>query len=313
MNILIIAEHNEDKINGSTLSAINAAANLSNKKISLLIMGLNCSKLIATAIKIADVSEIIVADFPAFKNITTENAAELIADEGKKYDYIIAGASNFSRSIMPRVSALLDMQMISEINGIINDNTFIRPIYAGNAVATVECLEKIKIITVRTSSFSQECSITTENNVLITKLTSIKENHLSKFIEKKENKNERPELSTAKIVVAGGKSLENLENFNSIIGGLADKLGAATGATRDAVNTGLAPNDLQIGQSGKSISPDLYIAIGISGASQHVSGIKDSKVIVAINKDPEAPIFEIADYGIVDDLFTSVPKLIKLL
>jgi len=313
MSILIIAEHDGEKLNSATLSAITAAEKLSDKELDIVIMGYQCLNIAEQAAKNNNISKVLLADNSIYKNITAENAAELISDIGKDYSYVIAGATNFTKNIIPRISALLDVQMISEISEVISDDIFARPIYARNAIATVQLQEKIKVLTVRPSSFIYNDTPTSANSAQIIELENIKDTQLSSFIEKQTIKSERPNLSSASIVVAGGKSLGTVEKFDELVIGLADKLNAAIGATRDAVNAGFAPNECQIGHSGKSISPNLYIAIGISGASQHISGIKDSKVIVAINKDPEAPIFEVADYGLVEDLFTAVPKFKELI
>jgi electron transfer flavoprotein alpha subunit len=306
MAILIIAEHNNSAASGNIKNVATAASKIGGE-VHALVAGSGSLNDVASAVaKIAGISKVFVADNAVLKNHLAENLATLIAKIAPNYSHIIAPASTYGKDFMPRVAALLDSQQISDIIEVIDAQTFKRPIYAGNAIATVKSDEKIKIITVRTSTFDraeETGSAAIEN--LSEQATEL---GLTEFVNIEETKSDRPELTTARIVVSGGRGVGSGENFK-IIEALADKLGAAVGASRAAVDAGFVPNDYQVGQTGKIVAPDLYIAVGISGAIQHLAGMKDSKVIVAINKDEAAPIFEVADFGLVADLFTAVPEL----
>ncbi|MDR3491275.1 MAG: FAD-binding protein [Gammaproteobacteria bacterium] len=306
MKILIIAEHNNQILKTSTLNAYTAAQQISDE-IDILVIGNACQNSIEQAAKIAGIKKVLVAESAVYEHQLAENLAPLIADVGKSYDYIIAPDTTFGKNILPRVAALLDVAMIADVIKIIEPTIFVRPIYAGNALTTVQSNDAIKILTIRTTAFS--AATFTENTVApIIKIEKVYENNLSTFINEEIHVSTRPELSAAKIVISGGRGLKSAENFK-LLEALADKLGAAIGASRAAVDAGFAANDCQVGQTGKVVAPELYIAIGISGAIQHLAGMKDSKTIVAINNDPDAPIFQIADYGLVADLFTSLTEL----
>ncbi len=311
-NVLLIAEHNNSSINEATLRTVTASEKLGG--IDVLIAGYKCKNLSNEAAKIAGIDKIIFTDNITYQHQLPENTATLISLIGKNYDYIIAPSTSTSRNILPRVAGLLDTQMISDVTEVINANTFTRLNYAGNILTTLESNDKIKILSVRTSAF-EPANIGTEI-APIEEFTpannSLEDSQLSSLIKKETIKSDRPELTSARIVIGCGRSLQNTDDFQ-MIEQMADKLGAAIGATRSAVNAGFVSDDCMIGQSGKIISPDLYIAIGISGAVQHLSGIKDSKIIVAINHDSEAPIFQIADYGLVEEISTALPKLIEKL
>jgi electron transfer flavoprotein alpha subunit len=260
--------------------------------------------------KILGIKKVFIADSEVYAHFLAENFAELIQDVAKNYAAILAPATTFGKNVLPRVAALLDMEQISDVVAIIDNKTFVRPIYAGNALATIQSENLIKLITVRTTAFVK--TEIGDNNVPIEKLTKVIPNHHTKFLSHSLTKSERPELSNARIIISGGRGLQSAENFK-MLARIADKLGAAIGASRAAVDAGFVPNDYQVGQTGKVVAPELYIAVGISGAIQHLAGMKDSKVIVAINKDPDAPIFQVADYGIVGDLFEILPELEKAL
>ncbi len=306
MTVLVIAEHNNQKINANTKQVVEAAKGLGGE-IHILIAGKGCDAAAAEAAKLENVKKVLVADDGAYENLLAENIAALVTDLAKNYSHILAPSSTFGKDFMPRVAALLDVAQISDVMKIRDADTFVRPIYAGNALATVKSKDKIKIMTIRTSSFSR-CG--EGGSGAVEKIGGKGAANLSTFVSKEETKSERPELTTARVVISGGRGLGSKENFK-IIEKIADKLGAAIGASRAAVDAGYVPNDYQVGQTGKIIAPDLYIAVGISGAIQHLAGMKDSKVIVAINKDENAPIFEIADYGLVADLFQVLPELEK--
>jgi electron transfer flavoprotein alpha subunit len=306
MKALIIAEHDNKKLKSVNYHTYTAATQL-NAEMDMMIMGLNCDDVIQEAKGLPNLSKIWVADATEYEHQLPENSASLIAEVAKDYDYVITGATTFGKNILPRVAALLDVAMISDVIKIISSDTFTRPIYAGNALATVQTNEPIKIITVRATSF-QATPPKQTSNTLIEKIHKIIPNHLSTFINQELTVSLRPELTSARIIVSGGRGLKSAENFK-ILEKIADKLGAAVGASRAAVDAGFVPNDYQVGQTGKIVAPDLYIAIGISGAIQHMAGMKDSKVIVAINNDPDAPIFQIADYGLVADLFVATNEL----
>lgn len=308
MAILVIAEH-DSKLKDSTKSVVTAAKKIGGE-IHILVAGKNSVDACATeASAIEGVTKVIAVDDSAYEHSLAENLSELILSFANNYSHILAPATTFGKDFMPRVAALLDVMQISDISAVVDAQTFVRPIYAGNALATVKSSDKIKIITVRPSCFDKAGS---GGKASTEKQTGKGDKGISSFVNLAATKSDRPDLSSARIVVSGGRGFGSAENFK-MIEKLADKLGAAIGASRAAVDSGYVPNDYQVGQTGKVVAPDLYIAIGISGAIQHLAGMKDSKVIVAINKDENAPIFEIADYGLVADLFEAVPALEKAL
>lgn len=310
MNILVIAEHNNYTLNTSSLHVITAAQQLQGT-LHVLVAGYNCNAVVQQTQKLKGVNAILHADNAVYQHNLAENIAALIVSIANEYAYILAPATTFGKNFLPRVAGLLNVGQISDVIQIINENTFIRPIYAGNALATVQTNDPIKLLTIRITAFD---SCTTDAAPCTVKvIDTICDLKLSTFVSITETSNDkRPELSAARVVVSGGRGLQNKENF-VMLEELADKLNAAIGASRAAVDAGFVPNDYQVGQTGKVVAPELYIAIGISGAIQHLAGMKDSKVIVAINTDPDAPIFQVADYGLVGDLFTVVPELIKAL
>ena len=305
MSILVVAENSNKEIKSSTLNSINAASKI-NDDIHLVVIGNQCEDVAKKAALIEKVKKVIHIDDPQYENIIAESIAPIIVSLSDKYTHILAPASTFGKNLMPRVAALLDLSQISDVIRIENEDTFVRPIYAGNAFATVQSTENKKIITIRPTSFDPAYSEGGSAN--IEKVSFNADQSLVEFIGREESKSERPELGTARIVISGGRGLQSAENF-SIINEIADKLNAAVGASRAAVDAGYVSNDYQVGQTGKVVVPDLYIAIGISGAIQHLAGMKESKVIVAINKDEEAPIFNVADYGLHADLFEVLPQL----
>lgn len=314
MTILVIAEHNNKKLNPATLNVINAAQQL-GEDIVVLIAGFNCAAVAAEAAKIVNIKKILLADAQDYQYFLAENLSDLIAEIAKNFNYVLAPATTFGKNILPRVAALLDVTQISDVMKIVNQNTFVRPIYAGNALATVQSDEPIKVLTIRTTAFEpidKGAACCAPTSAPVEKIAKIFENHSSQFVSQQIHTSSRPELTQARIVIAGGRGLQSAENFKKLEV-IADKLGAAIGASRAAVDAGFVPNDYQVGQTGKVVVPDLYIAIGISGAIQHLAGMKDSKVIVAINKDPDAPIFQVADYGLVADLFTALSEIEILL
>lgn len=306
MKTLLIAEHDNKKLKSATYHSITAAKELSDT-IDVLIIGFDCDAVVHEAQKLPFVAHVYVANAKDYAHQLAENSAEIISELGRNYNHIISSASTFGKNILPRVAALLDVGMIADVVKIISPDTFIRPIYAGNALATVQSLDAIKILTIRTTSFTMSASVENSNTVVEVIQKTIP-NTLSEFVNQELTVSERPELTNARIVISGGRGLKSAENFR-LLEELADTLGAALGASRAAVDAGFAPNDYQVGQTGKVVAPDLYIAVGISGAIQHLAGMKDSKVIVAINNDPEAPIFQVADYGLIADLFTALPEL----
>ncbi len=308
MSVLIFAEHNNQSLHPSTRHAVTAALELGGE-IHILVAGSNASSVSNEAAKIAGVKKILYSDAPHYSYPLAENMAPLLASVAKNYSHIIATATTTGKDIMPRLAALLDMSQVSEIIKIISPDTFVRPIYAGNALETVQSDDEIKIITLRQTAFAPAPD---GSNAVVESLAAFPAGELSSFVELKENKSERPELTSARIVVSGGRGFGSAENFKKLEK-LASILGAGIGASRAAVDAGYVPNDYQVGQTGKVVAPDLYIAIGISGAIQHLAGMKDSKVIVAINKDENAPIFEIADYGLVAQWQDALPELEKLL
>ncbi len=308
MAVLVYAEHDNSSIKGATLNTV-AAAQAIGGDVHVLVAGSNCQAAATAAAQIAGVSKVLVADNAAYTNQLAENVSLLVADLGKAYSHILAPATTNGKNFAPRVAALLDVAQISEITKVISADTFERPIYAGNAIATVQALDAIKVLTVRATGFDAVAA--TGGSAAIEAVGTATDAGTSKFVAEELAKSDRPELTAAKIVVSGGRGMGNGDNFK-ILYNLADKLGAAVGASRAAVDAGFVPNDMQVGQTGKIVAPQLYVAVGISGAIQHLAGMKDSKVIVAINKDEEAPIFQVADYGIVGDLFDLVPQLEKL-
>lgn len=306
MSILIIAEHNNQTLSSSTLHVISAAQQL-QQDIHVLVAGSNCDTVATAATKLESVSLVLQADNAAYAYQLAENIAALIKSLAKDYEYILAPATTFGKNFLPRLAALLDVEQISDITAIINSDTFVRPIYAGNALATVQTAEKIKLLTVRPTAF-HSCK-TNDEACQIKNIDTVCDLQLSSYVGTEITEHtKRPDLSVARVIIAGGRGLQNKENFG-LLENLANQLNAAIGASRAAVDAGFVPNDMQIGQTGKVVAPELYIAVGISGAIQHLAGMKDSKVIVAINKDPDAPIFQVADYGLVGDLFTIVPEL----
>ena len=305
MAILVIAEHTNDALGAATLNTV-AAAKAIGGDIHVLVAGANCDAVAQAAAKMEGVSKVLSADNAAFGHQLPENVAPLIAELGKGYTHILASATTNGKNILPRVAALLDVDQISEIIAVESADTFKRPIYAGNAIATVQSNAAIKVITVRGTGFD---AVAAEGgSASVEAVTVGGDAGISAFVGEELAKSDRPELTAAKIVVSGGRGMQNGENFE-MLNRIADKLGAAVGASRAAVDAGFVPNDMQVGQTGKIVAPELYIAVGISGAIQHLAGMKDSKVIVAINKDEDAPIFQVADYGLVADLFEAVPEL----
>lgn len=307
MAVLVIAEHDNASLKGSTLNTITAAAQCGSE-VHVLVAGHQCSNVTQAAAEIAGVSKVLVADAVQFADGLAENVAEQAIALAGGYSHILAPASAYGKNILPRVAARLDVGQISDIIQIDSPDTFDRSIYAGNATATVQSSDPVKVITVRTTCF-QAAATNTGAAAAIENVEAVTGFDKVRFISREVASSDRPELTSAKIVVAGGRGLDSAEDF-ALLGKLADKLGAAMGASRAAVDAGFVPNDWQVGQTGKIVAPDLYIAVGISGAIQHIAGIKGSKTIVAINQDPDAPIFLVADYGIVGDLFELVPQLI---
>jgi electron transfer flavoprotein alpha subunit len=309
MSILVVAEHDNETVKAPTLVAIAAAERIGGD-IEVLVAGSNCAAAGEAASKIAGVSKVRVADNEVYAHQLAENIAALVVEIGKDYSHILTPTTTSGKNFMPRVAALLDVAQISDISGVVSEDTFERPIYAGNAIATVQSSDAIKVITVRGTAFD---GVATEGgSATIEALDVVTDAGLSTWDRDEIVKLERPELTAASIIISGGRGMQNGENF-ALLESVADKLGAAMGASRAAVDAGFVPNDMQVGQTGKIVAPDLYIAVGISGAIQHLAGMKDSKVIVAINKDEDAPIFQVADYGLVADLFKAVPEFDALL
>lgn len=307
MAILVIADHDNANLFGATLNTV-AAAQAIGGDIHVLVAGQNAQPVADAAAKLAGVSKVLLADNAAYAHQLPENLAPLVVELAANYSHVLAAASTNGKNFLPRVAALLDVDQISEIIAVESADTFKRPIYAGNAIATVRSSAPIKVITVRATGFDPVAA--EGGSAAIEAVSLVKDAGLSRFVGEELAKSDRPELGAAKVVVSGGRGLQNGDNFK-ILYALADKLGAAVGASRAAVDAGFVPNDMQVGQTGKIVAPQLYIAVGISGAIQHLAGMKDSKVIVAINKDEEAPIFQVADYGLVGDLFELVPELEK--
>jgi len=305
MTTLVIAEHDNTSLKPATLNAV-AAAQAMGGDIDLLVAGGDCGAAATAAAAIPGVGKVLCADNPAYANQLAENLSLLIADVASAYDNVIAPATTSGKNIMPRVAALMDVAQISDIIAVDGPDTFKRPIYAGNVIATVQSSDAKKVITVRTTAFDAVAD--TGGAATVEAVDAVHDAGLSSFVSEEVAESDRPELTAASVVISGGRGMQNGDNFQ-LLEGIADKLGAAIGASRAAVDAGFVPNDYQVGQTGKIVAPDLYIAVGISGAIQHLAGMKDSKVIVAINKDEDAPIFQVADYGLVADLFTALPEL----
>lgn len=305
MTTLIIAEHDSQSLRASTRAAVTAAAAL-GEPIDILVAGENVASVAQQAAKLHGVGRVRVADHRLYAQPLAENLTPLILSVARDYNAIIAAATSFGKNVLPRVAALLDVDMVSEVTAIVDASTYVRPLYAGNLNATVKNSAAIKVLTIRATAF--EAALEGEPNAVIESLAATAESSLARWIGTDIQKSERPELSTARIVVSGGRSLGSAEKFDQLLSPLAKKLNAAVGATRAAVDAGFAPNEYQVGQTGTVVAPELYIAIGVSGATQHIAGIKDSRVIVAINHDPDAQIFQWADYGLVADLFDSVTE-----
>ncbi len=304
MTSLVIADHDNKNLKDTTHKVVTAAAQLGGD-VHILVAGSGCNDVAQAAAKISGVSKVLCADAPIYEHQLAEPMAALIAGLKDRYDAVLAPATTTGKNIMPRVAALLDVAQISDITAIESPDTFIRPIYAGNAMATVQSTDAKKIITVRTTTFK---AAEEGGSAEIEPVAAAEDPGVSHFVGEELSKSDRPELTAAKIIISGGRGMQSGENF-AMLERIADKLGAAVGASRAAVDAGFVPNDYQVGQTGKVVAPELYIAVGISGAIQHLAGMKDSKVIVAINKDEEAPIFQVADYGLVQDLFKAIPEL----
>ena len=305
MTALVITEHDNSELKGSTLNTVSAAQKLDDE-IHVLVAGFNCNSVAESASKIEGVSKILYVDSSEYENFLAENISLLIKNISNDYSSILAPATTNGKNYMPRVAALLDVAQISDISAVESNDTFQRPIYAGNCIATVKSSDEVKVITVRTTAFDPVSSESGSAEIL--KLEEVNDAGISQFIKDELAESDRPELTAADVIISGGRGMQNGENFN-LLEGIADKLGAAIGASRAAVDSGFVPNDYQVGQTGKIVAPNLYIAVGISGAIQHLAGMKDSKVIVAINKDEDAPIFQVGEYGLVADLFTALPEM----
>ena len=305
MSVLVFAEHTNSELKSATLNAVTAAVAIGGD-VHVLVAGHNARPAAEAAAKVKGVTKVLLADAPIYEHKLAETVAPLVQKLAASYSHVLATATTFGKNFMPRVAALLDVAQISDILSVVSPDTFIRPIYAGNALATVQSKDAIKIITVRGTGFA--AAEAEGGNAAIETIDAGPDSDLSKFVGAELTKSERPELTSARIVISGGRGMQSGDNFH-LLDTIADKLGAAVGASRAAVDAGFVPNDYQVGQTGKIVAPDLYIAVGISGAIQHLAGMKDSKVIVAINKDEEAPIFQVADYGVVGDLFKLVPEL----
>jgi electron transfer flavoprotein alpha subunit len=305
MTALVVAEHNNQELKPVTLNTVTAALEL-DQNVHILIAGNGCSAVAEEAAKISGAAKVLLVESDAYENFLAENIASLVSNISGDYDFILAPTTTNGKNVMPRVAALQDVSQISDISAIESSDTFQRPIYAGNCIATVKSNDAKKIITVRTTGFDAADAISGSAEILT--LEEVNDAGISKFVKEEIAESDRPELTAADVIISGGRGMQNGDNF-SILEGIADKLGAAIGASRAAVDSGFVPNDYQVGQTGKIVAPDLYIAVGISGAIQHLAGMKDSKVIVAINKDEDAPIFQVADYGLVADLFEAMPEL----
>ena len=305
MSILVIAEHDNNELKVATLNTVAAASEIGGD-IEILIAGNECEDVANQAAQIPGVQKILLADKPAYANFLPENIGSLVAEIGSSYTHILTPATANGKNFLPRVAASLDVAQVSDISAVVTQDTFERPIYAGNCIATVQSTDSVKVITVRTTGFDACEASGGSSPIEVVDLD--KDLAISSFMKEEIAVSDRPELTAADVVISGGRGMQNGDNF-SLLNGIADKLGAAIGASRAAVDSGFVPNDMQVGQTGKIVAPDLYIAVGISGAIQHLAGMKDSKVIVAINKDEEAPIFQVADYGLVADLFEALPEL----
>jgi len=308
MTVLVLAEHDNKSVKKSTLNTVAAARKIGGE-LHVLVAGHECGAAAAAAAQVAGVTKVLHADARQLDDEIAENVAALIVSLAGDYSHLLAPATSNGKNVMPRVAALLDVQQVSDIVSVDGPDTFVRPIYAGNALATVKSKDRIKVITVRTTAFDAVAD--SGGGGAVEKIEAPADSGLSSFVGREVSKSERPELTSAKIIVSGGRGMANGENFKKVLEPLADALGAAMGASRAAVDAGFVPNDWQVGQTGKIVAPDLYVAVGISGAIQHLAGMKDSRVIVAINKDEEAPIFQVADYGIVGDLFQVVPQVVE--
>ena len=305
MSILVIAEHDNNELKVATLNTVAAASEIGGD-IEILIAGNECEDVANQAAQIPGIQKILLADKPAYANFLPENIGSLVAEIGSSYTHILTPATANGKNFLPRVAASLDVAQVSDISAVVSPDTFERPIYAGNCIATVQSTDSVKVISVRTTGFDACEASGGSNPIEVVDLD--KDLAISSFMKEEIAVSDRPELTAADVVISGGRGMQNGDNF-SLLNGIADKLGAAIGASRAAVDSGFVPNDMQVGQTGKIVAPDLYIAVGISGAIQHLAGMKDSKVIVAINKDEEAPIFQVADYGLVADLFEALPEL----
>ena len=310
MTVLVIAEHDNHSIKGATLNVVTAAKAIGGD-VHVLVAGANAGAAAAAAAQIAGVAKVLHADSAAFADSLAENVAAQVLAVASSYSHILFPATASGKNVAPRVAAKLDVAQVSEITKVVSADTFERPIYAGNAIATVQSADAIKVLTVRGTAFDGAAA--TGGSAAVETVAAVADSGKSSFVGREVTKSERPELAGAKIVVSGGRALGSAEKFNEVLPPLADKLGAALGASRAAVDAGYAPNDWQVGQTGKIVAPQLYVAVGISGAIQHLSGMKDSLVFSPINKDPEAPIFQVADFGLEADLFTAVPELVKAL
>jgi len=309
MSVLVYADHNNETLGAATLNTVAAAKEIGGDVV-VLVAGAGCASVAEQAAKVDGVSKVLVADNAAYANQLAENLGLLVTELGKEYSHILASTSSTAKSFLPRVAALLDVAQISDIIAVESADTFKRPIYAGNAIATIQSSDAIKVISVRPTGF--DAAAAEGGSAAVESVDSAQDAGVSAFVSEEIVKLDRPELTAASVVISGGRGMQNGDNFK-ILEAVADKLGAAVGASRAAVDAGYVPNDMQVGQTGKIVAPDLYIAVGISGAIQHLAGMKDSKVIVAINKDEEAPIFQVADYGLVADLFEAIPELEKAL
>ena len=305
MAVLVLAEHDNTEIKPATLNTVTAAARIGGE-VAVLVAGAGCRPAAEAAARIAGVAKVLLADDPAYGHGLAENLAPLVAKLAAGYGHVLAPATSAGKNVMPRAAALLGVAQISDISGIDSPDTFVRPIYAGNALATVQSSDGIKIVTVRATAFDPAPA--EGGSAPIEAIAGAADAGLSRFVGQELSRSERPELTSARVVISGGRGMQSGDNFK-LLEAVADKLGAAIGASRAAVDAGFVPNDYQVGQTGKIVAPELYVAVGISGAIQHLAGMKDSKVIVAINKDEEAPIFQVADYGLVADLFQAIPEL----
>jgi electron transfer flavoprotein alpha subunit len=306
MTNLVIAEHDNQSIKTATLNTVAAAQKIGGD-VHVLIAGYNAQAAADAAAQIAGVAKVLLADAPQLEQGLAENVEATVLTIAAAYSHILAPATAAGKNVAPRIAAKLDVAQISDITAVESTDTFERPIYAGNAIATVQCADPVKVITVRTTAFDAAAAV--GGSASVERLEAAADSGLAQFVSREVTKLDRPELTSAKIIVSGGRGLGSGENYTNVLEPLADKLNAALGASRAAVDAGYVPNDYQVGQTGKIVAPELYVAVGISGAIQHLAGMKDSKVIVAINKDAEAPIFNVADYGLVDDLFTAIPQL----